>query len=53
MSHLLGLSDPGILNQILDDGSDNVFAMEHKSICEHAGVPGPCIPVTAAVRDIS
>ena len=50
--YLLSLCDPGILYEVIYDCPDNVFAMEDKSISEDTGIPGACVPVTAAVGHI-
>ena len=50
--NLLSLCNPGILHEVLYDGHHNIFAMEDISLSESTGIPGPCVPVTAAVGHI-
>ena len=51
-NNLLSLRDPGVLDQVRQDGLHNVLPMEIAVPSLRTGVPGPGVDITATVRDV-
>ena len=53
MLDLLRLLDPVVGDEVVNDGSHDVLAIEHSAVGLTAGVPGAGVQVRAAVGDIN
>ena len=49
---LLGLRDLGVADQIIQQGRENVVAVEIEILSQLGGVPGSCVHITAAVGNV-
>lgn len=50
--NLFRLLNPVVSNEVVNDGLDDVLAIEHSAVCLGAGVPGAGVEVGAAVGDV-
>ena len=53
IDNLFRLLNPVVGNEVVNDGLDDVLAIEHSAVSLEAGVPGAGVEVGAAVRDIN